>query len=41
MQVNTGYFAHPKAHHKGRFRVFRFKGMIEFWAGHYWVSVSW
>lgn len=41
MRVYSGYFADPKSHHEGWFRVFRFSGIVEVWFGHYWITVAW
>lgn len=40
MMINTGKFSNPKAHHNGRFRVFRFDGSVEIWIGSRWIIFS-
>lgn len=42
MNIATGWFDHPKSHHRGWFRVFRPEGypLIEMWLGHFWISLD-
>lgn len=39
--LENGEFSHPELHHKGWFRVFKFRGIIEIWFGKRWIEIEW
>lgn len=41
INIESRRFENPKAHHRGWFRVFRFRWAIEVWLGKRWIAISW